>query len=157
MVLDALTYAANPSSLDAVLARQELTFVHGDIRTPGLAEQLLRKHRVTTIVHFAAESHVDRSIHGPDAFVETNVLGTHALLKAARQVWWEIPMPPPRRASTTFPRTRCSGHSAHPTRLFEKTACMLPTRPMRRARPRRIIWFAPTTHLRASRHHQQLF
>jgi dTDP-glucose 4,6-dehydratase len=87
VVLDALTYAGNPSSLYALQARQELTFVHGDIRTPGLAERLLRQHRITTIVHFAAESHVDRSIHGPDAFIETNVLGTHALLKAARQVW----------------------------------------------------------------------
>jgi dTDP-glucose 4,6-dehydratase len=87
VVLDALTYAGNLASLDAVRARPELTFLQGDIRTPGLVERLLREHRVTTIVHFAAESHVDRSIHGPDAFLETNVLGTHELLKAARQVW----------------------------------------------------------------------
>jgi dTDP-glucose 4,6-dehydratase len=87
VVLDALTYAGNLASLDAVRARSELTFVHGDIRTPGLAQRLLREHRITTIVHFAAESHVDRSIHGPDTFIETNVLGTHELLKAARQVW----------------------------------------------------------------------
>jgi dTDP-glucose 4,6-dehydratase len=89
VVLDALTYAGNLASLDAVRARPELTFVRGDIRTPGLVEGLLREHRIATIVHFAAESHVDRSIHGPDAFIETNVLGTHELLKAARQVWLE--------------------------------------------------------------------
>lgn len=89
VVLDALTYAGNLANLDAVRGRPELTFVRGDIRTPGLAESLLREHRITTIVHFAAESHVDRSIHGPDAFIETNVLGTHDLLKAARQVWLE--------------------------------------------------------------------
>ena len=89
VVLDALTYAGNLASLDAVRARPELTFVHGDIRTPGLVERLLREQRITTIVHFAAESHVDRSIHGPDAFIDTNVLGTHDLLKAARQVWLE--------------------------------------------------------------------
>ena len=87
VVLDALTYAGNLTSLASVRDRPELTFVHGDIRTSGLAERLLRKHGITTIVHFAAESHVDRSIHGPDAFIETNVVGTHELLKAARRVW----------------------------------------------------------------------
>lgn len=87
VVLDALTYAGNLENLASVLDRPTLTFVHGDVRTPGLAEQLLREHRMTTIVHFAAESHVDRSIVGPDAFIETNVVGTHELLKAARRVW----------------------------------------------------------------------
>jgi dTDP-glucose 4,6-dehydratase len=87
VVLDALTYAGNLASLDAARARQEFRFVHGDIRTPGLAAELLREHEIVFIVHFAAESHVDRSIHGPDAFIETNVVGTHELLKAARQVW----------------------------------------------------------------------
>jgi dTDP-glucose 4,6-dehydratase len=86
IVLDALTYAGNLASLEPALARPELVFVEGDIRTPGLAERLLREHAVTTVVHFAAESHVDRSIHGPDAFIYTNVLGTHELLKAARAV-----------------------------------------------------------------------
>jgi dTDP-glucose 4,6-dehydratase len=61
--------------------------VQGDIGTPGLAAGLLREYQVTTVVHFAAESHVDRSIVGPDAFIQTNVTGTHELLKAARQVW----------------------------------------------------------------------
>jgi dTDP-glucose 4,6-dehydratase len=87
VVLDALTYAGNLSSLQPVLERPELTFVHGDIGTPGLAERLLRDHALTTIVHFAAESHVDRSILGPEAFLQTNVLGTHQLLQAARRVW----------------------------------------------------------------------
>jgi dTDP-glucose 4,6-dehydratase len=94
VVLDALTYAGNLASLEGVSGRPEFTFVHGDIRTPGLAATLLRKHEVTTIVHFAAESHVDRSIHGPDAFVDTNVNGTHELLKAAREVWLEQGSPP---------------------------------------------------------------
>jgi dTDP-glucose 4,6-dehydratase len=87
VVLDALTYAGNLASLGSVLERPELTFVRGDIATPGLVEGLLREHGVTTIVHFAAESHVDRSIAGPEAFLQTNVLGTHELLKAARRVW----------------------------------------------------------------------
>lgn len=87
VVLDALTYAGNPASLYPPYNDAELTFVHGDIGTPGLAEQLMREHAITTVVHFAAESHVDRSIDGPDEFIETNVLGTHELLKAARGVW----------------------------------------------------------------------
>jgi dTDP-glucose 4,6-dehydratase len=61
--------------------------VHGSIGDRPLVEGVLRAHRIDTIVHFAAESHVDRSIHGPDAFVETNVVGTHNLLSAARRVW----------------------------------------------------------------------
>jgi len=94
VVLDALTYAGNLASLEQARGRPELTFVHGDIRTPGLAATLLRRHEITTLVHFAAESHVDRSIHGPDAFVDTNVNGTHELLKAAREVWLEQGPPP---------------------------------------------------------------
>src|SRR5579872_3690121 len=87
VVLDALTYAGNLASLEPVMGRSELRFVHGNICDTALVEQLLREERLDTIVHFAAESHVDRSIHGPDAFVETNVVGTHALLKAARKIW----------------------------------------------------------------------
>jgi dTDP-glucose 4,6-dehydratase len=88
-VLDALTYAGNLASLASVRHRVELTFIHGDIRTPGLAAGVIREQNIDTLVHFAAESHVDRSIEGPEAFVETNVLGTHELLKAAREVWLE--------------------------------------------------------------------
>jgi dTDP-glucose 4,6-dehydratase len=84
VVLDALTYAGNLANLDGVA---DVAFVQGDIRDQALAERLLEDHAVDTIVHFAAESHVDRSIHGPDAFIDTNVVGTHALLKAAKAVW----------------------------------------------------------------------
>ena len=89
VVLDALTYAGNQFSLEGVLERPECRFVKGDVCTPNLAAELLRENRIDTIVHFAAESHVDRSIRGPDAFVHTNIEGTHELLKAARQVWLE--------------------------------------------------------------------
>lgn len=89
VVLDALTYAGNLASLEGARGRPGFTFVQGDIGTPELAERLLRDQRITTVVHFAAESHVDRSIHGPDAFVTTNIVGTHELLKAARKVWLE--------------------------------------------------------------------
>ena len=84
VVLDALTYAGNRSTL-AGANRTEL--VEGDIRDQDLVEKLLRERDISTIVHFAAESHVDRSISGPDAFIDTNILGTNSLLKAARAVW----------------------------------------------------------------------
>ena len=89
VVLDALTYAGDLANLDPVKDHADLRFVQGDIRNTGLVEGLLRDERLDTVVHFAAESHVDRSILGPDAFIETNVTGTHSLLKAARQVWLE--------------------------------------------------------------------
>jgi dTDP-glucose 4,6-dehydratase len=84
IVLDALTYAGNSSSI-ADVANVEL--VISSIEDTARVESLLREHRISTIVHFAAESHVDRSIDGPDAFVQTNVVGTHSLLKAARNAW----------------------------------------------------------------------
>jgi dTDP-glucose 4,6-dehydratase len=87
VVLDALTYAGNRANLDPVLGRPELLFVQGDICDTPLVESLLRTERLDTIVHFAAESHVDRSIAGPDAFIRTNIVGTHSLLKAARKLW----------------------------------------------------------------------
>ena len=97
VVLDALTYAGNLANLEPVKGRAELRFVRGDIRDTALVERLLREERLDTIVHFAAESHVDRSIHGPDAFIETNVQGTHSMLKAARTVWLEERVAPAHR------------------------------------------------------------
>ena len=87
VVLDALTYAGNLQSLEASLENPQFRFVHGDICDQTLVESLLEEEELDTIVHFAAESHVDRSITGPGAFVQTNVIGTHALLEAARSQW----------------------------------------------------------------------
>src|SRR5580700_5279377 len=84
VVLDALTYAGNRANLDSVQDDPRFSFVAGDIGDTAAVEELLRRERIDTIVHFAAESHVDRSIHGPDAFIQTNVVGTHSLLKASR-------------------------------------------------------------------------
>lgn len=84
IVLDLLTYAGNRHNLDGL---DDVTLVVGDICDTDLVTRLLVDHKIDTIVHFAAESHVDRSITGPDAFVHTNVIGTHSLLKAARQIW----------------------------------------------------------------------
>jgi dTDP-glucose 4,6-dehydratase len=88
-VLDLLTYAGNRANLDG----QPAELVVGDIRDEALVSSLLAERGIDTIVHFAAESHVDRSILGPDAFIDTNVLGTHALLKAARRQWLDAGKP----------------------------------------------------------------
>lgn len=84
VVLDALTYAGNRTNLAGL---NSVDFIHGDIRDTALVDKLLADHSIDTIVHFAAESHVDRSIHGPAAFVDTNVIGTLSLLTAARAAW----------------------------------------------------------------------
>ncbi len=84
IALDALTYAGNPANLAGL---SHVTIVRGDICDFDLVTRLIENHRIDTIVNFAAESDVDRSIAGPDAFIETNVVGTHTLLKAARRVW----------------------------------------------------------------------
>ena len=87
VVLDALTYAGNRASLQPVDGRAGFEFLHGDICDGELATRLIRERGISTIVHFAAESHVDRSIVGPEEFLRTNVLGTQALLQAARAAW----------------------------------------------------------------------
>lgn len=87
VVLDALTYAGNLASLTAANKSPRFRFVHGSINDQDMVENIMMTERIDTIVHFAAESHVDRSIHGPDQFIETNIVGTHSLLKAAKAVW----------------------------------------------------------------------
>jgi len=87
LVLDALTYAGNRLNLSDAVLDERLHFVHGDICDQELVTGLLEDENIDTIVHFAAESHVDRSIDGPDAFVRTNIVGTHVLLKAAKSAW----------------------------------------------------------------------
>ncbi len=87
VVLDALTYAGHLANLDSVRNRPELRFVHGNICNRSLVEEVLRDERIDTVVNFAAESHVDRSITGPGSFVETNIVGTYSLLEAARKAW----------------------------------------------------------------------
>lgn len=89
VVLDSLTYAGRYENLQSLEGQSHFRFVHGDILDQPLVENLLREETIDTIVHFAAESHVDRSIYGPDAFLHTNIDGTHSLLKAAKKVWLE--------------------------------------------------------------------
>ena len=89
--LDALTYAGNLENLASLQNDPRHVFVHGDICDRPLLDRLFAEHAPRAIVHFAAESHVDRSIHGPGAFVRTNVEGTFTLLEAARAYWSGLP------------------------------------------------------------------
>lgn len=85
--LDALTYAGSQENLKDLPAPERHIFVRGDICDRELVESLLREHHIDTIVHFAAESHVDRSILGPEQFIQTNIVGTFTLLEEARKLW----------------------------------------------------------------------
>ena len=87
VVLDALTYAGNFANIEALCATGRIRFVHGDIREYDAVHDLLLEEKIDTIVHFAAESHVDRSIHGPAEFIQANVVGTQVLLDAAKATW----------------------------------------------------------------------
>ncbi|MGD1906666.1 MAG: dTDP-glucose 4,6-dehydratase [Leptolyngbyaceae cyanobacterium] len=93
LVLDALTYAGNRANLADLENPNQLTFVQGDIGDRPLVDRLLKQHSIDTVVHFAAESHVDRSILGPAAFVQTNVVGTFTLLEAFHHHWREQDQP----------------------------------------------------------------
>ena len=84
IALDKLTYAGNLENLKSVESNPNYSFVHGDIGDSTLIGKLLQEHQPRAIINFAAESHVDRSIHGPDDFMETNILGTYRLLEEAR-------------------------------------------------------------------------
>src|ERR1700680_943051 len=88
--LDKLTYAGNLGNLEKVSGDSRYSFVHGDIGDRKLVSDLLGRCRPRAVVHFAAESHVDRSIHGPDDFVRTNVNGTFSLLEEARAYWTDL-------------------------------------------------------------------
>src|ERR1700754_463746 len=91
--LDKLTYAGNPETLSTLVGDPDHIFIKGDIGDAALVRHLLETYRPYAVVNFAAESHVDRSIDGPAAFIETNVVGTLALLEAARDYWKGLDAP----------------------------------------------------------------
>lgn len=85
--LDKLTYAGNPENLKGIEASENYTFIKGDICDNDLIDKIFTDYGIDTVVHFAAESHVDRSITGPAAFIETNIMGTFNLLQIAKKYW----------------------------------------------------------------------
>jgi dTDP-glucose 4,6-dehydratase len=97
VVVDAMTYAANVRSLEPLIADRSIQFVKGDVRDASLIRRLFDEHAFSRVLHLAAESHVDRSIVDPEAFLQTNVLGTFTMLKEALSAW---------RGSNTIDRSR---------------------------------------------------
>ena len=97
VVLDALTYAGNPDNLKGLECDPRYVFVREDICNEEAVREVMERFQIDTLVHFAAESHVDRSILGPDDFIRTNVVGTHALLKAAKTLWLDRRLVPAHR------------------------------------------------------------
>ncbi len=89
--LDKLTYAGNPENLAALAGDPRYAFVQGDIGDRALIDQLLARHRPRAVINFAAESHVDRSIHGPGDFIQTNIVGTFTLLEGLRAYFGSLP------------------------------------------------------------------
>ncbi len=89
--LDKLTYAANTSNLSEVMGHERYTFIEGDICDKALIKNLFNKYQFQKVIHFAAESHVDNSINGPEVFIQTNIYGTWNLLHAAYQLWMNGP------------------------------------------------------------------
>jgi dTDP-glucose 4,6-dehydratase len=90
--LDKLTYAGNPETLASLQGDERHQLVQGDIGDAALVSRLLAEHQPRAVVNFAAESHVDRSIHGPGDFIETNIVGTFRLLEAVRAYWSNLPV-----------------------------------------------------------------
>ena len=91
VTLDLLTYAGKTENLEDLPHPENHVFVQGNICDRELVDQLLAEHAIDTIVHFAAESHVDRSILGPMPFIQTNIIGTFTLLEAAKNAWKDKP------------------------------------------------------------------
>ena len=139
--LDKLTYAGNLRNLESLEANPSHIFVRGDIADVELVSGLLEQHQPRAIVHFAAESHVDRSIHGPEDFIATNVIGTFRLLEAARTYWSR--MSAARKngfASCISLPTRCSAHCNRRIHRLPKTAATRLTAPTRRQKLLPITW-----------------
>lgn len=127
--LDKLTYAGNLDSLADVADDPRYVFVHGDICDGPLVARLLAEHRPQAVVNFAAESHVDRSIDGPAAFVETNVVGTFRLLEASRQYWSSLAEPERSRFRFLHVSTDEVFGSLGPSGKFSETTAYAPNSP----------------------------
>jgi NAD(P)-dependent dehydrogenase (short-subunit alcohol dehydrogenase family) len=143
--LDKLTYAGSLTTVEECADDPRYRFVEADICDADAVARAMASFDPDAIVHLAAESHVDRSIDGPDAFIETNIVGTYRMLRAATAHWAKLSGERRRRSgSTTSRRTRCSDRSARKGFFTRRppTTRARPTRPPRQAR---ITWCGPGT------------
>src|SRR4051812_31389993 len=127
--LDRLTYAGNLDSLTGVLHHPRHTFVCGDVADAPLISDLFKMFRPSSVVHLAAESHVDRSIDGPGAFVQTNIVGTHTMLDVAGKYWAELPFAEQQRFRFLHVSTDEVYGSLGPTGAFSETTPYAPRSP----------------------------
>ena len=142
--LDLLTYAGNPENLTGFKDDPRYILVRGDVADRELVEDLFSRYPITRVVHFAAESHVDRSILDPGVFVRTNVVGTFTLLEAARRAWQNRRAGRRRGGFCTSARTRCTALWGPRTRRSPRTAPYAPKARMPRPRRAPTFWCAPT-------------
>jgi len=141
--LDLLTYAGNIANLAAAEYDTRYHFVHGNIGDRELVAELLTRHEIAAVVNFAAESHVDRSIDGPEAFLETNVMGTLRLLDSVRHYWKGLPEGR-KKAFRFLRRTRFMGHWGRKIRPSMRIRRLRRTAHMRRRRHRATTWCGRT-------------
>ena len=127
--LDALTYAGNLDTLASLEVNPQHTFIHGSIGDAELVDDLLTNHRPSAIINFAAESHVDRSIDSPEAFIQTNILGTFQLLESARKYWRGLPESEQSRFRFLHVSTDEVYGSLGPTGKFTETTPYQPNSP----------------------------
>lgn len=129
VALDALTYAGNLANLKRINQNERFTFVKGSINDDVLIQDLLRQHSISTIVHFAAESHVDRSIESPNIFLETNILGTHNLLVQAKHFWIDEKFAPSDHRFHHISTDEVYGSLNHSDPAFTETTPYAPNSP----------------------------
>ena len=139
--LDAMTYAACEANLASVAGSGLYAFERADIRDRAAVERILREHRPDAVLHLAAESHVDRSIDAPGAFVDTNVMGTYALLEAARAFWEREGRPEGFRFHHVS-TDEVFGSWGPPTRPSRRPRPTTRARPTRPPRPPPTTWCA---------------
>lgn len=141
--LDKLTYAGNLANLDALKGDPRHVFVQGDIGDRTLVAKLLAEHKPRAVLNFAAESHVDRSIHGPGDFIETNVMGTFNLLESVRSYWQELPEAEKQASAfCTYQPTRCMARCCRLIHHLQKPKTTSPTVRTQLARLPATIWCA---------------
>jgi dTDP-glucose 4,6-dehydratase len=143
--LDVLTYAGNPDNLKTLKGDSRYIFIKGDIGDSALVAELLRTHRPRAIINFAAESHVDRSIHGPEDFIQTNIVGTFCLLEAARDYWGQLPQEQQKKFRFLHVSTdEVYGTLGIQDPAFKETNQYAPTVPIQRAKRPATTWSART-------------
>jgi len=147
--LDKLTYAGNPGNLTDIEKNPRYRFVKGDIVDAALVQRIFAEEQIDTVVHFAAESHVDRSITGPAEFVQTNIMGTFNLLEARGKPGLQTVKPACQKTPAAFSmsaRTKFTAPWAKPA-PFRRPRPTIPGRPIPPARPRPTTSSAPTSTL----------